>query len=69
MIKIKGVRAPDELAGPNQGKIRLPSRADEKRHSKGKRGGSRHRAERVAIMYEMTTEKAGNTESGCSPIT
>ena len=61
-IEIKGVRAPDELAGPNKGKIRLLPRADEKRHSKGKREGSRHRAKRAAIVNEMTTEKARNTE-------
>jgi hypothetical protein len=30
MLKIKGVRALDELAGLNKGKIRLLSRADEK---------------------------------------
>jgi hypothetical protein len=33
-MKIKGVRAPDELAGPNKGKIRLLSRADEKNTTK-----------------------------------
>ena len=38
------------------------SRADEKRYSKEKRDGSRHRAERVAIVNEMTTEEARNTE-------
>jgi hypothetical protein len=62
MMKIKGVRALDELAGPNKGKIRLLSRADEKKYIKGKRNGSRHRAERVAIIHEMTTEEARNTE-------
>ena len=62
MIKIKGVRALDELAGSNKGKIRLLSRADEKRYSKGKRDGSRHRAERVAIVNEMTIEEARNTK-------
>jgi hypothetical protein len=31
MMKIKGVRALDELAGSNKGKIRLLSRADEKK--------------------------------------
>ena len=51
-----------QLAGPNKGTIRLLSRADEKRYSKGKRDGSRHRAERVAIVNEMTTEEARNTE-------
>jgi hypothetical protein len=35
MMKIKGVRALDELAGPNKGKIRLLSRADEKKYNKG----------------------------------
>ena len=44
------------------GKIRLLSRADEKRYSKGKRDGSRHRAERVAIVNEMTIEESRNTE-------
>jgi hypothetical protein len=34
MLKIKGARAPDELAGPNKGKIRLLSRADEKSTTK-----------------------------------
>ena len=62
MIKIKGVRALDELAGSNKGKIRLLSRADEKWYSKGKRDGSTHRAERVAIVNEMTIEEARNTE-------
>jgi hypothetical protein len=61
-MKIKGVRAPDELTGPNKGKIRLLPRADEKGYNKGKRNGSRHRAERVAITHEMTTEEARNTE-------
>jgi VIT1/CCC1 family predicted Fe2+/Mn2+ transporter len=64
MIKIKGVRALDELAGSNKGKIRLLSRADEKRYSKGKREGSRHRAERVSIVNKMTIEEARNTEVG-----
>ena len=40
----------DELAEPNKGKVRLLSRADEKRYSKGNRDGPRHRAERVAIV-------------------
>jgi hypothetical protein len=52
----------DELAGPNKGKIRLLSRADEKRYSKGKRDGSRHTAERAAIVNEITTEEARNTK-------
>jgi hypothetical protein len=64
MMKIKGVRALDELAGPNKGKIRLPSRADEKKYNTGKRNGSRHRAERVVIIHEMTIEEARNTEVG-----
>ena len=34
MMKIKGVRALDELAGSNKGKIRLLSRADEKGYNK-----------------------------------
>jgi VIT1/CCC1 family predicted Fe2+/Mn2+ transporter len=62
MIKIKGARALDDLAGSNKGKIRLLSRADEKRYSKGKRDGSRHRAERVTIVNEMTIGEARNTE-------
>jgi hypothetical protein len=62
MMKIKGVRALYELAGSNKGKIRLLSRADEKRYNKGKRNGSRHRAERVVIIHEMTIEEARNTE-------
>ena len=61
-MKIKGVRAPDKLAGSNKGKIRLLSRADEKRYNKGKRNVSRHRAERVASIHEMTSEEARNTE-------
>jgi hypothetical protein len=64
MIKIKGVRALDELAGPNKGKIRLLSRAAEKRYSKGEREGPRHRAERVAIINEMTTESRGSKKYG-----
>jgi hypothetical protein len=39
-------------------------RANEKRYTKGKREGSRHRAERVAIASELTTEEARNTEVG-----
>jgi hypothetical protein len=62
MMKIKGVRALDELAGSNKGKIRLLSRADEKRYNKGKRNGPRHRAERVVIIHEMAIEEARNTE-------
>jgi hypothetical protein len=63
MIKIKGVRALDELAGPNKGKIRLLPRADEKKYNnKGKRNGSRHRAERVVIIHEMAIEEARSTE-------
>jgi hypothetical protein len=62
MMEIKGVRALDELAGPNKGKIRLLSRADEKLYNKGKRNGSRHRAERVVIIHEMTTDEARRTE-------
>jgi hypothetical protein len=62
MLKTKGVRALDELAGSNKGKIRLLSRADEKKYNKGKRSGSRYRAERVAIIHEMTTEEARSTE-------
>jgi hypothetical protein len=34
MMKIKGARAQDELAGPNKGKIGLLSRADEKKIQK-----------------------------------
>jgi VIT1/CCC1 family predicted Fe2+/Mn2+ transporter len=45
----------------NKGKIRRLSRGDEKRYNKGKRNGSRHRAERVAIIHEMTTEEARGT--------
>jgi hypothetical protein len=52
MIKIRGGRALDELAGPNKGKIRLLSKAKEK-YSKGKQNGSRYRAERVVVIHEM----------------
>ena len=52
----------DKLAGSNKGKIRLLSRADEKRYNKGKRNGSRHRTERFVIIHEMTIEEARNTE-------
>jgi hypothetical protein len=64
MLKCKGTRALDELAGPNKGKIKLISRADEKAHryKKGKRSGSRFRAERVNTIHEMTIEEAGTTE-------
>jgi hypothetical protein len=34
MMKIKGVRALDELAGPNKGKIRLLSRTRKKNTTK-----------------------------------
>jgi hypothetical protein len=48
-----------------QGQTRAKSdfyRGREKKYNKGKRSGSRHRAERVAIIHEMTTEEARNTE-------
>jgi hypothetical protein len=32
------------------------------KYNKGKRNGSRHRAERVVIIHEMTIEEARNTE-------
>jgi hypothetical protein len=35
MIKIRGGRALDELAGPNKGEIRLLSKAKEKNIAKG----------------------------------
>ena len=62
MLKYKGARALDELVGPNKGKIRLISRADEKKYKKGKRNGSLFRAERVNIIHEITNEEARNTE-------
>jgi hypothetical protein len=63
VLQYKGARALDELVGPNRrGEIRLISRADEKKHKKGKRSGSLFRAERVNITHEMTTEEARNTE-------
>jgi hypothetical protein len=43
MMKIRCGRALDELTGSNKGKIRLLSRAKEKKYSKGKRNGSRYR--------------------------
>jgi hypothetical protein len=52
MMKIKGVRAPDEL---ESGREKVQQRYD-------KRSGSRHRAEQVAIAHEMATEEARNTE-------
>ena len=61
MIKIRCGRALDELTGSNKGKIRLLSRAKEKKYSKGKRNGSRYRAERVVIIHEMTTERKQET--------
>ena len=56
MMKIKGARALDELTGPNKGKIRLPSRADEKREKVQQRKAqwiktTRHRAGRVLSLY------------------
>ena len=62
MLKYKGARALDKLVGSNKGKIRLISRADEKKYKKGKRNGSSFRAERVNIIHEMTIEEARNTE-------
>jgi VIT1/CCC1 family predicted Fe2+/Mn2+ transporter len=62
MLRYKGTRALDELVGPNKGKIRLISRADEKTYKKGKRSGSIFRAERVNIIHQMTTEEARTTE-------
>jgi hypothetical protein len=62
MLKYKGTRAPDELVGPNKGKIRPMSRADEKAYKKGKRSGSIFRAERVNTIHQMTTEEARTTE-------
>jgi hypothetical protein len=62
MMKMRGGRALDELTGPNRGKIRLISRTEEKKYGKRKRNGSRHRADRVALVHEMTIEEARNTE-------
>ena len=62
MLKHKGTRALDELAGSNKGKIRLMSRADGKTYKKGKRNGSIFRAERVNIIHQMTIEEARATE-------
>jgi hypothetical protein len=62
MPKYKGTRALDELVGSNKGKIRLISRADEKKYKKWKRNGSLFRAERVNSIHKMTTEEARNTE-------
>jgi hypothetical protein len=62
MMKIRGGRALDELTRPNKGKIRLLSRTEEKK-CKGKRNGSRYRAERVGIIHEMTTEEARKEEA------
>jgi hypothetical protein len=62
MMKIRGGRALDELTRPNKGKIRLLSRTEEKKY-KGKRNGSRYRAERVGIIHEMTTEEARKEEA------
>jgi hypothetical protein len=62
MMKIRGERALDELTGSNKGKIRLLSRTEEKKYNKGKRNGSRYRAERVGIILETTIEEARNTE-------
>ena len=60
MMKARGGRALDaEMAASNKGKIRLLSRVDEKKYSKGtKRNVSRYRAERVVIIHEMTIEEA-----------
>ena len=62
MLKYKGTRALDELAGSNKGKIRPMSRAGEKTYKKGKRNGSIFRAERVNIIHQMTIEEARTTE-------
>jgi hypothetical protein len=63
MMKIKGVRALDELAGSNKGKKTDYSQERmRKKINKGKRNGSRHRAERVVVIHEMTIEEARNTE-------
>jgi hypothetical protein len=62
MMKIRGGRALDELTGPSKGKIRLLSKANEKKYSKGKRNGSRYRAERVVVIHEITMEEARNTK-------
>jgi hypothetical protein len=66
LLKYKGTRALDELTGPNKGKIRLVSSADEKTYKKGKRSGSIFRAERDNIIHQMTTEEARTTEVSIS---
>jgi hypothetical protein len=43
-------------------KVRLIPRAEGKKYGKGKKNGSRLRAERADIVHEMTTEEARNTE-------
>jgi hypothetical protein len=65
MMKIKGVRALDELAGPNKGKIRLLSRADEKKvQQRQTQWIKTHSRERATTTHEMTTEEARDTEVG-----
>jgi hypothetical protein len=66
MLKYKGTKALDELAGSNKGKIRLMSRANEKTYKKGKRNGSIFRAERVNTIHQMTIEEARTTEVSIS---
>ncbi len=66
LLKYKGTRALDELAGTNKGKIRPMSRAGEKTYKKGKRNGSTFRAERVNIIHQMTIEEARTTEVSIS---
>ena len=66
MLKQKGTRALDELAGSYKEKIRLISRADGKIYKKGKRNGSIFRAERVNIIHQMAIEEARTTEVSIS---
>jgi hypothetical protein len=66
MMKVRGGRALDELTGSNEGKIRLLSRAEEKKYiqqRKAKRVKIQSRKS-FHITHEMAIEEARNTEVG-----
>ena len=62
MLQYKGARALDELVGSNRGKIRLISRADEKKYKKGKRNGSLYSEQNELTSYTKWQSRKRETQ-------
>jgi hypothetical protein len=52
----------DALVESNKGKVRVISKAGDKKYGKGRKSGSIYRAERANTAHEMTTKEARSTE-------